>query len=53
MGSEMCIRDRKEEYMIADFEFNYPQELKGTEWYEKDANGKATVLKPGLRHYPQ
>jgi len=43
----------KEEYMIADFEFNYPQELKGTEWYEKDANGKATVLKPGLRHYPQ
>ena len=43
----------KEEYMVADKEFSYPRELKGTAWYEKDANGKATVLKPGLKHYPQ
>lgn len=43
----------KEEYMVADKEFSYPRELKKGEWYEKDANGKATVLKPGLRHYPQ
>ena len=43
----------KEEYMVADKEFSYPRELTKGEWYEKDANGKATVLKPGLRHYPQ
>jgi len=43
----------KDQYMMADKEFSYPRELKGTEWYEKDANGKATLLKPGLRHYPQ
>jgi len=43
----------KEEYMEADFEFNYPKELKGTDWYAKDANGKATELHPGLRYYPQ
>jgi len=43
----------KEEYLLADKEFSYPRELKGTEWYDKDANGKATVLRPGLRHYPQ
>ena len=43
----------KEEYILADKEFSYPRELKGTDWYEKDANGKATVFKPGLKHYPQ
>lgn len=43
----------KEEYMVADKEFSYPRELTKGEWYTKDANGKATVLKPGLRHYPQ
>ena len=43
----------KEEYMESDFEFSYPKELKGTEWYAKDANGKATELHPGLRYYPQ
>ncbi len=43
----------KEEYMVADKEFSYPRELVKGEWYVKDANGKATVLKPGLRHYPQ
>ena len=43
----------KGEYIIADKEFSYPRELTKGEWYEKDANGKATVLKPGLRHYPQ
>lgn len=42
----------KDQYMDADKEFSYPRELKGTDWYEKDANEKATVLKPGLRHYP-
>ena len=43
----------KEEYMEADFEFSYPNELKGTAWYTKDANGKAQELHPGLRYYPQ
>jgi len=43
----------KSEYMVADKEFSYPRELTKDEWYEKDANGKATVLRPGLRHYPQ
>jgi len=45
--------DIKSEYLPADKEFSYPRELTKGEWYEKDANGKAIVLKPGLRHYPQ
>ena len=43
----------KDQYMEADKEFSYPRELKGTEWYEKDAKRKASVFKPGLRYYPQ
>jgi len=43
----------KDQYMEPDKEFSYPRELKGTDWYEKDANGKAKVFKPGLRYYPQ
>jgi len=43
----------KEQYMEADMEFSYPKELKDTDWYTKDANGKATELHPGLRYYPQ
>jgi len=45
--------DVKEQYVEPDYEFNYPKELKGTDWYTKDANGKATELHPGLRYYPQ
>ena len=43
----------KEQYMEADMEFSYPKELKDTDWYTKDANGKSTELHPGLRYYPQ